>query len=55
MIRVKAFGLNHSDMYTRQGYSPDPKFPKILGIRGVGIVEAAPPDTGIMVVSLLQH
>ena len=36
-------------MFTRQGHSPDVKFPRILGIECVGIVEAAPPDTGIMV------
>jgi NADPH:quinone reductase len=38
-----------SEVFTRQGHSPDVKFPKILGIECVGIVEAAPPDTGIMV------
>jgi NADPH:quinone reductase-like Zn-dependent oxidoreductase len=27
LIRVKAFGLNRSDMFTRQGHSPNVKFP----------------------------
>lgn len=49
LIRVKAFGLNRSEMFTRQGHSPDVKFPRILGIECVGIVEAAPPDTGFIV------
>ena len=42
LIRVKAFGLNRSEMFTRQGHSPDVKFPRILGIEAVGIVEKAP-------------
>src|SRR5580658_4664406 len=42
LIRVMAFGLNRSEMFTRQGYSPDVKFPRILGIEAVGIVEEAP-------------
>ena len=42
LIRVKAFGLNRSELFTRQGHSPDVKFPRILGIEAVGIVEAAP-------------
>jgi NADPH:quinone reductase-like Zn-dependent oxidoreductase len=42
LIRVKAFGINRSEMFTRQGYSPSVKFPRILGIEAVGIVETAP-------------
>jgi NADPH:quinone reductase-like Zn-dependent oxidoreductase len=42
LLRVKAFGLNRSEMFTRQGYSPDVKFPRILGIEAVGLVEEAP-------------
>jgi NADPH:quinone reductase len=42
LIKVKAFGLNRSEMFTRQGYSPSVRFPRILGIECVGIVEAAP-------------
>jgi NADPH:quinone reductase len=49
LIKVKAFGLNRSEIFTRRGDSPDVKFPRILGIECVGVVEAAPPDTGIMV------
>lgn len=40
-IRVKAFGLNRSEMFTRQGHSPV-QFPRILGIEAVGIVDTAP-------------
>ena len=42
LIRVKAFGLNRSEMFTRQGLSPDVQFPRVLGIEAVGVVESAP-------------
>src|SRR5260221_8845538 len=42
LIRVKAFGLNRSELFTRQVHSPDVKFPRVLGIEAVGVVEAAP-------------
>jgi NADPH:quinone reductase-like Zn-dependent oxidoreductase len=42
LIKVKAFGLNRSEMFTRQGLSPSVKFPRILGIEAVGVVELAP-------------
>jgi NADPH:quinone reductase-like Zn-dependent oxidoreductase len=41
-IAVKAFGLNRSELFTRQGHSPSVQFPRILGIEAVGIVDAAP-------------
>src|SRR6202163_4300960 len=42
LIRIKAFGLNRSELFTRQGHSPGVKFPRVLGIEGVGLVEEAP-------------
>jgi NADPH:quinone reductase-like Zn-dependent oxidoreductase len=42
LIRVKAFGLNRSELFTRQGHSPNVKFPRILGIEAVGLIESAP-------------
>jgi NADPH:quinone reductase-like Zn-dependent oxidoreductase len=42
LIRVKAFGLNRSELFTRKGYSPSVKFPRVLGIEAVGLVAAAP-------------
>jgi NADPH:quinone reductase-like Zn-dependent oxidoreductase len=42
LIRVKAFGLNRSELFTRRGQSPTVKFPRILGIEAVGLVESAP-------------
>ncbi|MBZ0278491.1 MAG: zinc-binding alcohol dehydrogenase family protein [Anaerolineae bacterium] len=42
LIRVKAFGLNRAEMFTRQGHSPGVMFPRVLGIECVGVVEAAP-------------
>ena len=40
-IRVHAFGLNRSELYTRQGHSPSVRFPRVLGIECVGIVDDA--------------
>jgi NADPH:quinone reductase-like Zn-dependent oxidoreductase len=42
LIRVKAFGLNRSELFTRQGHSPNVKLPRVLGIEATGVVEAAP-------------
>jgi NADPH:quinone reductase-like Zn-dependent oxidoreductase len=42
LIQVKAFGLNRSELFTRQGHSPGVKFPRVLGIEAVGIVQHAP-------------
>jgi NADPH:quinone reductase-like Zn-dependent oxidoreductase len=42
LIRVRAFGLNRSELFTRQGHSPGVKFPRVLGIEAVGTVEEAP-------------
>lgn len=42
LIRVKAFGLNRSELFTRKGLSPGVTFPRILGIEAVGLVERAP-------------
>jgi len=42
LIKVKAFGLNRSELFTRLGMSPNVKFPRIPGIEAVGIVEIAP-------------
>ncbi|KAK9863143.1 hypothetical protein WJX84_005772 [Apatococcus fuscideae] len=42
LIRIKAFGLNRSELFTRQGHSPGVHFPRVLGIECVGLVEEAP-------------
>ena len=42
LICVKAFGLNRSELFTRQGHSPNVVFPRVLGIEAVGLVEIAP-------------
>ncbi len=42
-IRVRAFGLNRAELFTRQGHSGDAvQFPRIIGIECVGEVVAAP-------------
>jgi NADPH:quinone reductase-like Zn-dependent oxidoreductase len=42
LIRVKAFGINRSELFTRQGLSPNVQFPRVLGIEAVGLVAQAP-------------
>src|SRR5258708_14402296 len=42
LIRIKAFGLNRSELFTRQGHSPNVQFPRVLGIEAVGVVDEAP-------------
>lgn len=39
LINIKGFGINHSEIFTRQGESPSVKFPRVLGIECVGIIE----------------
>lgn len=36
LVKIKAFGLNRSEIMTRKGYSPNITFPRILGIECVG-------------------
>lgn len=45
LIKVKAFGLNRSELFTRRGDSPGVKFPRIQGIECVGVVEEDPSNT----------
>jgi NADPH:quinone reductase-like Zn-dependent oxidoreductase len=42
LIRIKAFGINRSELFTRLGQSPNVKLPRVLGIEAVGTVESAP-------------
>ncbi|QHV96614.1 zinc-binding alcohol dehydrogenase family protein [Spirosoma endbachense] len=44
LVRVKAFGLNRSELMTRKGLSPGVQFPRILGIECVGEVVDDPSD-----------
>lgn len=38
VIQVKGRGLNHSEVFTREGQSPSVNFPRILGIEAVGVI-----------------
>ena len=44
LIRVHAFGLNRSELFTRLGYSPNVKLPRVLGIEATGTVAECPGD-----------
>ena len=41
-IKVKAFGLNRSELHTRLGLAQGVTFPRVLGIEAVGVVDSAP-------------
>jgi NADPH:quinone reductase-like Zn-dependent oxidoreductase len=45
LIKIKAFGLNRSELFTRQGHSPGVMFPRVQGIECVGEVEHDPSGT----------
>lgn len=57
LVKVHGFGINHSEIFTREGKSPAVKFPRILGIEAVGTIAAtsAPEQfqVGQKVVSLM--
>lgn len=38
LVKIKGFGINHSEIFTRKGLSPSVKFPRILGIECVGVI-----------------
>src|SRR3954449_6823613 len=42
LIRVKAFGINRSELHTRLGLAQGVSFPRVLGIEAPGVVVPAP-------------
>ncbi len=44
LVKIKAFGLNRSELMTRKGFSSNVKFPRILGIECVAEVEFDPSE-----------
>ena len=42
LIEVKAFGLNRSELHTRQGLASGVTFPRVLGIEASGVVARCP-------------
>jgi NADPH:quinone reductase len=44
-IRVKAFGLNRSELHTRLGLAEGVTFPRVPGIEATGVVDADPSGT----------
>ncbi len=45
LIKVEAFGLNRSELFTRRGDSPGVEFPRIQGIECVGTIIDDPSNT----------
>jgi NADPH2:quinone reductase len=49
-IRVKAFGVNESEVTSRKGEaSADFSYPRILGIEAAGVIDATPSESGLRV------
>src|SRR5947207_8722446 len=42
LIEVKAFGVNRSELHTRQGLASGVTFPRVLGIEAAGVVAHCP-------------
>ena len=42
LIKVRAFGLNRSELHTRLGLADGVTFPRVLGIEAVGTVASCP-------------
>ncbi|WP_240470942.1 zinc-binding alcohol dehydrogenase family protein [Schaalia suimastitidis] len=45
LIRIKAFGLNRSELHTRLGLAEGVTFPRVLGIEATGVIAADPSGT----------
>ena len=46
LVKIKAFGINRSEIYTRNGFSPSVSLPRILGIECVGEI-FGPSDSAL--------
>ncbi|HEV7979139.1 zinc-binding alcohol dehydrogenase family protein [Amycolatopsis sp.] len=56
LIRVKAFGLNRSELHTRSGLADGVTFPRVLGIEATGVVAECPGgefEAGQQVVAMM--
>lgn len=49
LVKVKGFGINHSEIFTRKGLSPTVHFPRILGIECVGVIAKTTEPTTLPV------
>ena len=56
LVKIKGFGINHSEIFTREGKSPSVQFPRILGIECVSEVAQSSTPTlavGQKVISIM--
>lgn len=56
LVKIKGFGINHSEIFTREGKSPSVQFSRILGIECVGeVAQSSTPAlaVGQKVVSIM--
>jgi S-(hydroxymethyl)glutathione dehydrogenase/alcohol dehydrogenase len=48
LVRIRACGVCHTDLYTASGADPSGYFPCVLGHEGAGVVEAAGPGVSLV-------
>lgn len=57
LVKIRGFGINHSEIFTRNGLSPSVQFPRILGIECVGEIAETTDEkrlpVGLKVVSIM--
>src|SRR5438128_2883495 len=53
LIRVKAFGINRSELHTRLGLAQGVTFPRVLGIEATGIVAEGEFEEGQQVAAMM--
>lgn len=49
VLKIMAFGLNYAELLTRNGESPDVRFPRVIGIEAVGTVYDTKAGSGFRV------
>ena len=48
LVRLRACGVCHTDMYTASGVDPSGDAPTVLGHEGAGVVERCGPDVSLV-------
>jgi len=47
VLKIHAFGVHRYEVLTREGGSPDVKFPRVIGVEAVGEIYQTAPDSGL--------
>ncbi|MFT8771873.1 MAG: zinc-binding dehydrogenase [Lacticaseibacillus paracasei] len=47
VLKIMAFGINHAELITRAGGSPDVHLPRVIGIEAVGVIHETSANSGL--------